>query len=301
MERKKAAVVGCGHLGREAAAAISAAPDLRLAGIYSRRGKDACPAGEDTALFHPLDSLCEGCADILLLCGSSARDLPDWTPRYAARFSVVDAFDIHADAPAHFARADAAARAGMHTAVVCAGWDPGIFSLVRLWGACFFGDPSPETVWGPGVSEGHSAFLRTIPGVKDAICRTIPQGNGYCRKCQILPENNANKEEIMSEIRKNRSYFGDCRVETEFLSPARFDALSDRTAHGGRVTLRAHDGAAAMFDLRLPSNPRFTAAVLTAAARAALRLRADGKYGAFTFADIPPLLFSPAANRFAGL
>ena len=310
-------IFGYGNLGRGAAAAAMAAADMKLCGIFTRRAPAALggvPAGvpvyaADSAAAH------RGEFDVLLLCGGSADDLPRQTPLLARDFCVADSFDTHAKIPAHFAAVDAAARAGGHVALISAGWDPGLFSLARLYAEAALPRGTTYTFWGAGVSEGHSDAARRVPGVADARAYTLPivdvltavrKGETpplppramHRRVCYVVPAPGADLAAITRAICTMPAYFADYDTEVHFI--AKEEMARDHAAlpHGGCV-LRNGDagGMCGMeFALRLSSNPAFTGGVLIACARAVGRAAARGEVGCRTLFDIPPadLLPDPA-------
>ena len=233
------AIFGYGNLGRGAAAAAAQAADMKLCGIFTRRDPAALcgvPAGVPV---YAADSAAAHCAEIdaLILCGGSADDLPRQTPLLARDFSVVDSFDTHAKIPAHFAAVDAAARAGGHVALISAGWDPGLFSLARLYGAAALPQGTAYTFWGAGVSEGHSDAARRVPGVADARAYTLPVVDAltavrrggtpplspramHRRVCYVVPAPGADREAIARAIRTMPAYFADYDTEVHFITAA---------------------------------------------------------------------------------
>lgn len=313
-----AAVYGYGNLGRAACRHLQAAEDFQLLGVVSHRaaglqGQPDAPRfctpqqlWQDPAIF--------GHIDVLLNCGGSARDLPKTTPALAAHFCVVDSFDTHAAIPAHFAAVETAARAAGTLCVICAGWDPGLFSLTRLLGNAFLPGAQPSTFWGPGVSQGHSDALRRLPGVADARQYTVPQPEAlqaaragrsqpaagcHRRVCYIVPTPDADRKALAETVRSLPNYFAGYETDIHFVSAEELAAEHSRLPHGGCVV--ATGGAPASgeasqrleLQLSLASNPDFTAGVLVAAARAAARLAQSGARGCRTMLDIPPALYSP--------
>lgn len=311
-------IFGYGNLGRGAAAAAIAAADMKLCGIFTRRAPAALggvPAGvpvyaADSAAAH------RGEFDVLLLCGGSADDLPRQTPLLARDFCVADSFDTHAKIPAHFAAVDAAARAGGHVALISAGWDPGLFSLARLYAEAALPRGKTYTFWGAGVSEGHSDAARRVPGVADARAYTLPivdvltavrKGETpplppramHRRVCYVVPAPGADLAAITRAICTMPAYFADYDTEVHFITKEEMARDHAALPHGGCV-LRNGDagGMCGMeFSLRLSSNPAFTGGVLIACARAACRAAARGEVGCRTLFDIPPADLLPAPAR----
>jgi diaminopimelate dehydrogenase len=249
--------------------------------------------------------------DILLLCGGSAKDLPEMTPLFVRDFNVIDSFDTHADIPAHFARVDAAAKESGHIAVISTGWDPGLFSLNRLYAETILPQGASYTFWGKGVSQGHSDAVRRIPGVLDCRQYTIPVEialervrNGenpqlstrekHTRYCYVVAEEGADKAAIQQQIKTMPNYFADYDTTVEFISQAQLDAEHAGLPHGGSVIRSGITGwngeshQTIEYKLTLDSNPQFTSSVLVACARAAMKMRGRGITGCQTVFDIPP-------------
>ena len=294
--------------------------DLTLdTGVFIRsmgtRGQLGGLSPATAGAVHALDGM-EGAVDVLLLCGGSAADLPEQSPRYAGRFHLVDSFDTHANIPAHFAAVDAAARAGGKTAIISAGWDPGLFSLVRALAAAVLPCGESYTFWGRGVSQGHSDAVRRIPGVRDARQYTIPvpaaldavrsganpaltTRQKHTRECFVVAEEGADRARIEQAIITMPHYFADYDTTVHFLSEE--ELLRDHGGlphggfvfRGGRTGRQEQNRALVEFRLTLDSNPEFTACVLTAFARAAFRLGRAGQAGCKTVFDIPPAALSP--------
>lgn len=290
-------IVGYGNLGKGAEQAVLQQADMTLVGIFSRR-----PGVESLEKFpvFPIADLpkFEGNIDVLLLCGGSARDLPEMSPRLSQRFAIVDSYDDHENAKAHLA----ACHNGCHAAIVCAGWDPGLFSIQRAFCKSIFPQSEPQTFWGPGVSQGHSDALRQIEGVLDGRQYTVPAADaiqkareGKCipkekahrRECYVAVKPGADREKIREAIQKMPHYFAPYETQVTFVSP---DELDEGLPHGGKVI----GGEGQMeLTLQLPSNPAFTGAALTAYARAAHRLETEGNFGAKTPLDVPVSYLCP--------
>lgn len=302
MEKIKVGIVGYGNLGRGVETAVLDSPDLALAGIFTRRPGEVRANGP----VYPVETLDEGAdAEVLVLCGSSADDLRWQSPRYAGAYHIVDSFDLHGDIPAHFAAVDAAARRGRRLAVVSAGWDPGLFSLARVIADAVLPGAGIHTLWGPGVSQGHSAALRRLPGVLDARQVTVPAADAaerllagevltpqqaHRRVCYVVPEADTDRAELRRRICAMPRYFAGWETEVRFVTAAE---LPGGLPHGGRVMALGEDGARGSLELALPSNPAFTGRVLAACARAAARLGRAGEVGARTVPDVPAALLSP--------
>lgn len=318
MEQLRIGILGFGNLGRGAAAAVSQSPDMALAGIFTRRPPEQVAAEAGGMPVCPAALLEEGGppVDVLLLCGGSAGDLPWQSPRYAGRFHVVDSFDTHARAPEHFAAVDAAARRGSRAAVICAGWDPGLFSILRALALAVLPRGESHTFWGEGVSQGHSEAVRRLPGVLDARAYTVPvpaaleaaragegaeltPGSMHRRVCCVALEEGAEPEAVRRAIVTMPHYFADYDTTVRFVTPEELARDHSGLPHGGLVLRTGRTGrgeahrAGLEFRLRLDSNPEFTGGVLAACARAAWRLGQAGEYGCKTLLDIPPALLLP--------
>lgn len=309
-------IVGYGRLGRGVEAAIKQQPDMRLEAIYTRRAPGAVRARDEATPVRSVRALDAGDepADVLLLCGGSRDDLPAQSPKYAAKYHIVDSYDNHAQIPEHLAAVDSAARAGGRTAIISCGWDPGIFSLARLFGEAFLPRGQTYTFWGEGVSQGHSDALRQVPGVLDAVQYTIPAAaaldkirrgeepdlsppNAHRRECFVALKPGADPDVVRAAIVEMPDYFAPYQTEVHFISPEELRAEHTQIPHGGHVFRSAQTGGGARqlieTRLKLGSNPEFTASVLVAFARAAFRLASRGELGAKTPLDIAPALLSP--------
>lgn len=313
----RAAIVGYGNLGQGAELALRGCRDFEAVGVFTRRN----PAGIRTRTGLPVYPAAEilsweGKLDVLLLCGGSAADLPETTPALAAHFDVVDSYDNHAEIPAHFARTDAAARAGGHLALIAAGWDPGLFSLLRLYADAVLPDGRTYTFWGAGVSQGHSDAVRRLAGVRDARAYTFPipvaleavRTGGepdlspvqrHRRVVYAVAGPDADRARLRQEIRAMPGYFAGYDTKIIFISQEEMTRDHAGLPHGGRVIRTGHTGAAGEHvqrleaGLRLDSNPEFTGCVLAACARAVCRLRRSGRVGCLTVFDLPPAALSP--------
>lgn len=309
-------IVGYGNLGKGVDHAIAQNPDMELVGIFTRRPPDSIrPLRAETPVYgmEALDRFRDR-IDVLILCGGSRDDLPVQSPQLAARFNIVDSFDTHARIEEHFDAVDAAARGGDRTAVIAAGWDPGIFSIARVLGDAFLPEGATYTFWGPGVSQGHSDAVRRVPGVKKAVQYTIPSQAAidrvragelpeltaeqrHTRSCFVVLEEGADPEKVRHAIETMPHYFADYETKVTFIDEAEFDRTHVAMPHGGFVfrSGRTGDGSKQLFELRLAleSNPAFTASVLIAYARACIRMHRHGVRGARTVFDIAPGLLSP--------
>lgn len=313
----RVAIAGYGNLGRGVEAAVTNAPDMELVGIFTRRDPKSVHVATNTPVLA-WDSMSEYAdkVDVMVLCGGSATDLPAQTPELAAQFCVVDSFDTHANIPTHFANVDAAARAAGTLGVISCGWDPGLFSLARLYASAALPQGADYTFWGRGVSQGHSDAIRRIPGVADARQYTVPvpeaveaarSGSNpelttrqkHTRECFVVAEEGADLAAIEQAIVTMPNYFSDYDTTVTFISQEELNANHAGLPHGGsvirsgRTGLNNEFGDTIEFSLNLDSNPYFTGSVLTSVARAAYRMHEAGQVGAFTMFDIPPALLSP--------
>lgn len=309
----KIGIVGYGNLGRGVECAIRQNPDMKLEAVFTRRAPDSLKIlTADVPVVHMDDILCwKGKIDVLILCGGSATDLPAQTPALAEHFHVVDSFDTHAKIPQHFAAVEEAARAAGNIAFISVGWDPGLFSLNRLYGAAILPQGSDYTFWGRGVSQGHSDAVRRIPGVKDCRQYTIPVPEAldrvrsgenpllttrekHTRYCYVVAEEGADREAIREQIVTMPNYFADYDTTVEFITGEEMRKNHAGLPHGGSVIRSGVTGwngehkQTIEYRLTLQSNPEFTASVLVACARAAARMSARGEKGCRTIFDAAP-------------
>ena len=313
----RVAIAGYGNLGRGVEAAVTAAPDMELVGIFTRRDPKDVTVATDTPVFAWDDMASKtDDIDVMVLCGGSATDLPEQTPALARLFNVVDSFDTHANIPTHFAKVDAAGRETGHVGIISCGWDPGLFSLARLYASAALPNGADYTFWGRGVSQGHSDAIRRIPGVADARQYTVPvpaaveaarSGENpelttrekHTRECFVVAEEGADLAAIEQAIVTMPNYFADYDTTVTFISQEELNANHKGLPHGGTVIRSGKTGLADEFDntvefsLALDSNPYFTGSVLASVARAAWRLHEQGNVGAYTMFDIAPALLSP--------
>ena len=308
-------ILGYGNLGRGVEAAVRQNPDMELKAVFTRRDPQALRIADAGAKVLHVDAA-EGMKDeidVLVLCGGSATDLPEQTPKYAALFNVIDSFDTHARIPEHFASVDAAAKKAGKVGVISCGWDPGMFSLNRLYASCILPEGQDYTFWGRGVSQGHSDAVRRIAGIKDARQYTVPvpaaleavragrnpaltTREKHTREVYVVTEEGADRARIEREIKEMPNYFSDYDTTVHFIDA---DTLAREHAglpHGGFVIRSGETGAGNRhiieYRLQLDSNPEFTGAVLTAYARAAYRMAQEGMSGAKTVFDIAPAYLS---------
>ncbi len=315
-------IMGYGNLGRGIEAAIRQNEDMTLVAVFTRRSPESVKirtAG--VPVYHADDVLShKDEIDVLMLCGGSAKDLPEQTPEYAKHFNVVDSFDTHACIPAHFAKVDAAASASGHVGIISVGWDPGLFSLNRLYGNAILVDGEDYTFWGKGVSQGHSDAVRRVEGVLDAKQYTVPveealeavrRGEApvlttrqkHTRVCYVVAKEGADKAKIEQDIKTMPAYFADYDTTVHFITAEELARDHAGIPHGGFVIRSGKTGFEGEhkhvieYSLKLDSNPEFTTSVLVAYARAAHRLYREGAKGAKTVFDIPPAYLSPKSGE----
>ena len=306
--------MGYGNLGRGVEHAVAAAADMELAAVFTRRDPASLTIRTPGVPVVPADRAEDwrDRIDVMILCGGSATDLPEQTPRYARSFNVVDSFDTHARVPEHFANVDAAAKAGGKVGIISVGWDPGLFSLARVYATAVLPEGQNYTFWGKGLSQGHSDALRRIDGVKDARQYTIPVESSleavrsgarpalttrqmHTRECFVVLEEGADPARIEKEIKEMPNYFSDYDTTVHFISQEELDRNHQSMAHGGfvfrsGVTAGGANTHVIEYSLKLDSNPEFTTSVLAAYARAAFRMNQDGVTGAKTVFDVAPAL-----------
>ena len=313
----KIAIYGYGNLGRGVELAIRQNPDAELFGVFTRRNPETVKTLTGAPVYAAQDvENYAGQIDVIIICGGSASDLPEMTPMLAKTFNVVDSFDTHARVPEHFANVDKAALETGHTAIISAGWDPGLFSLARLYMNTVLPDGRDYTFWGRGVSQGHSDAIRRIPGVKDARQYTVPVEDAlakvragenpdlttrqkHTRECWVVAEEGADKALIEKQIKEMPNYFADYDTTVTFISAEEMKRDHSELPHGGQVIRCGATGAEGAhkhvmeFSLKLDSNPEFTASVLVACARAVARLNGRKAFGCKTLFDIAPADLSP--------
>ena len=306
------AIYGYGNLGKGVEVAVKNNQDMNLVGIFTRRNPNDVQTILNTKVYS-VDSLCdfEDKIDVLIICGGSATDLPEMTPSLAKRFNVVDSFDTHAKIPEHFDRVDKNAKETNHVALISAGWDPGMFSLARLYSTAILPNGKDYTFWGRGVSQGHSDAIRRIKGVVDAKQYTVPiksalesvrSGNTpdliarekHLRECYVVVEEGADKERIESEIKNMPNYFKDYDTTVNFISLEELKKNHSAIPHGGSVIRTGKTGVnnenthVIEYNLKLDSNPEFTASVLVCCARAVYKMKSRGESGSKTMFDVAP-------------
>ena len=306
-------IAGYGNLGRGVEAAVKNNPDMELVAVFSRRDPDSVKIRTAGVKVYPYDKIADykDDIDVIINCGGSARDLPESTPAIAENFNVIDSFDTHARIPEHFASVDASAKKGNKIAIISVGWDPGMFSLNRLYMNAILPNGNDYTFWGKGVSQGHSDAIRRIEGVVDARQYTVPVEsavesvrNGenptlttrqkHTRECYVVVEDGADKARIENEIKTMPNYFADYDTTVNFISLEELQRDHMGIPHGGSVIRSGFTGFeletkhTIEYSLKLESNPEFTGSVLTAYARAAYRLSQNGESGCRTVFDIAP-------------
>lgn len=315
------AILGYGNLGRGVECAIKQNPDTSLYGVFTRRNPDDVKTFTGASVYSAEDILKhKENIDVLIICGGSATDLPVQTPLYAENFNVIDSFDTHAKIPEHFANVDASAKKSGKTAIISVGWDPGMFSLNRLYSSAILPEGADYTFWGKGVSQGHSDAIRRIDGVIDARQYTIPvesalesvrkgenptlsTGEKHERECFVVVKEGADKARIEQEIKTMPNYFADYNTTVHFISAEELKENHAGIPHGGFVIrcgstgLNGENKHIIEYSLKLDSNPEFTSSVLVAYARAAYRLNMEGVSGCKTVLDIPPAYLSPKTNE----
>ncbi|MDE6551161.1 MAG: diaminopimelate dehydrogenase [Clostridia bacterium] len=311
-------IMGYGNLGRGVEAAIAHNPDMQLAAVFTRRSpEDLKISTQGVPVYNCSDAKAhKDEIDVLILCGGSATDLPKQTPEYIQYFNVVDSFDTHANIPEHFDAVNAGGIASGKLGLISCGWDPGMFSLNRVYASSVLPDCTTYTFWGKGVSQGHSDAIRRIEGVKDARQYTVPVSEAldrvrsgenpqlstrqkHTRECFVVAQEGADKARIEKEIVTMPNYFADYDTTVHFISEQELKEKHSGIPHGGFVISGGKTGLSGEYNnvieysLKLDSNPAFTSSVLIAYARAVYRMSKDGKKGCITVLDVPPAYISP--------
>ena len=306
-------IYGYGNLGRGVESAIKQNPDMELVAVFTRRNPKDLTINTPTAKVCHTDDAKNmiNDIDVMILCGGSATDLPTQTPEIASMFNCIDSFDTHAKIPEHFANVDEMAQKSGKVAIISCGWDPGMFSLNRLYASAILPDGEDYTFWGKGVSQGHSDAIRRIEGVVDARQYTIPveealdavrSGNApklttrqkHTRECFVVAEDGADKARIEKEIVTMPNYFADYDTTVHFISKEELDRDHKNLPHGGFVIRSGRTGENGQnrhiieYSLKLDSNPEFTSSVLVCYARAAYRMNKEGTKGCKTVFDVAP-------------
>lgn len=316
MGKIRIGIVGYGNIGRGVEQAIARNDDMELKAVFTRRDPSSVvikTAGAEVKHFDDMLSMKDE-IDVMMLCGGSATDLPVMGPEIAANFNTIDSFDTHAKIPEYFANVDKAAKAGNNVSIISVGWDPGLFSLNRLYAESILVQGSTYTFWGKGVSQGHSDAIRRIAGVKNAIQYTVPIEEAvdrvrtgsepelttrekHLRECYVVAEEGADKAAIEQAIKTMPNYFDEYDTTVTFISEEELKENHSKMPHGGFVIRTGETGTEGNkhvieYSLKLDSNPEFTASVLVAYARAAYRLSQKGENGARSVFDIAPALLS---------
>ncbi len=318
----KIGILGYGNLGKGVECAVKNSPDMELTCVFTRRDPSTVKlltAGVPVYNVSEVEAH-KNDVDVLIICGGSATDLPKQTPEYAKYFNVIDSFDTHARIPEHFANVDKAAKDNGHIALISCGWDPGMFSLARLYANCILPDGNDYTFWGKGVSQGHSDAIRRIEGVKDGKQYTIPVDaalksvrNGenptlstrqkHTRECFVVAEEGADKARIEKEIKEMPNYFADYDTTVHFISEEELKRDHSGIPHGGFVFRTGKTGWDKEFNnvieynLKLDSNPAFTSSVIAAFARAIYKMNKEGTTGCKTVFDVAPAYLSPLSGE----
>ena len=318
----KIGILGYGNLARGVESAIQQNDDMELLAVFTRRDPKTITIRDSRAEVCHVDEVedWKDKIDVLVICGGSATDLPVQTPRYASMFNVIDSFDTHANIPQHFSNVDAAAREAGKVGVISVGWDPGMFSLLRMVSDAVLPEGKHYTFWGRGVSQGHSDAIRRIPGVKDARQYTIPVESSvakvragetpdfmireqHTRECFVVAEEGADLKAIEEQIKTMPNYFADYDTTVHFISAEELAENHSGLPHGGFVIRSGVTGwdkenkHIIEYNLKLDSNPEFTGSVLAAYARAACRLNKEGQSGCKTIFDIAPKYLSAKSDE----
>lgn len=309
----KVGILGYGNLGRGVECAIKQNDDMVLTSVFTRRNPESVQILTKEATVYHVDDLLskKDEIDVLIICGGSATDLPVQTPEYAKYFNVVDSFDTHAKIPEHFAKVDVSAKASGKIGMISVGWDPGMFSLNRVYASAILPEGQDYTFWGKGVSQGHSDAIRRVEGVADARQYTVPvpealesvrRGEApelttrqkHTRECYVVAKEGADLARIEKEIKEMPNYFADYDTTVNFISQEELDANHKGIPHGGFVIRSGCTGwnkehqHIIEYSLKLDSNPEFTSSVLVAYARAAYRMNQEGQSGCKTVFDVAP-------------
>lgn len=321
MSKIRIAIAGYGNLGRGVEAAVRQNPDMELVALFTRRDPKTVQPVSGVAVYSTDDAeKMKNDIDVLILCGGSATDLPVQGPKFAAMFNTIDSFDTHAKIPEYFAAVDKAAKDAGKTAIISVGWDPGLFSLNRVYADCVLPEGNTYTFWGKGVSQGHSDAIRRVKGVKNAIQYTVPvpaaieavrSGENpelstrekHTRECFVVAEDGADKAQIKHDIKTMPNYFSDYDTTVHFITEEELQRDHNAMPHGGFVIRSGKTGMnketsqIIEYSLNLGSNPQFTSSVLLAYARAAYRLNQAGDVGAKSVLDIAPSMLSPKSGE----
>ena len=316
MDKIRIGIVGYGNIGRGVELAVARNEDMELRAVFTRRDPSAVKIHTDGAAVKHMDDMLsmKDEIDVMVLCGGSATDLPVMGPKIAADFNTIDSFDTHARIPEYYVDMDKAAKEGGKIGIISVGWDPGMFSLNRLYAEAILPQGSTYTFWGKGVSQGHSDAIRRVEGVKNGIQYTVPveaavdrvrsgsepvltTREKHLRECYVVPEEGADLAAIETAIKTMPNYFDEYDTTVTFITEEELKAKHSSMPHGGFVIRSGESGEAGNkhiieYSLKLDSNPEFTASVLICYARAAYRLAKAGECGARTVFDIAPALLS---------
>ena len=316
-------IIGYGNLGRGVESAIKQNDDMELVAVFTRRDPSSLAIQSSGVTVDSVDNVAEYTdkIDVMILCGGSATDLPKQTPEYAKLFNVVDSFDTHANIPTHFDNVDKAAKESSHVGLISCGWDPGMFSLMRLYGNAFLPEGTDYTFWGKGVSQGHSDAVRRIKGVKNAKQYTIPVESAleavrsgsnpklttrqkHTREVFAVLEDGADAAAIEKEICEMPNYFADYDTTVHFIDEDEFNKNHSGIPHGGFVIRSGKTGwnledtHVVEYSIKLDSNPGFTSSIIVSFARAVDRLAKEGVTGCKTVFDIPPAYLTSMTGEY---
>ncbi len=314
-------ILGYGNLGRGVEAAVRQNPDMELCAIFTRRAPETLKPAANVKVVNVSDiENWKDKIDVLILCGGSATDLPVQTPKYAKMFNVIDSFDTHAKIPEHFANVDASAKEAGKIGIISVGWDPGMFSLNRMYANAILPEGNDYTFWGRGVSQGHSDAIRRVEGVLDAKQYTVPVQSAldavkncenptlstrekHTRECYVVLKEGADPKKVEEEIKNMPNYFSDYDTTVNFITLEELKQNHSKIPHGGfvfrtgKTGLNKENSHIIEYSLKLDSNPEFTSSVLIAYARAAYKLNKEGQSGCKTVFDIAPAYLSPKSGE----
>lgn len=320
MSKIRIGILGYGNLGKGVEYAIKQNDDMELVAVFTRRAPESLSILTKTAEVKSISDAADykDKIDVMILCGGSATDLPEQGPEYAAMFNTIDSFDTHAKIPEYFKAVDKSAKENGKTAIISVGWDPGMFSINRLYGNAILSEGKDYTFWGKGVSQGHSDAIRRVEGVLDGKQYTIPveaaieqvrSGSNpelttrqkHLRECFVVAKDGADKAKIEETIKNMPNYFSDYDTTVHFISKEELDKNHSGIPHGGFVLRSGVTGENTKqlieYSLKLGSNPEFTASVLIAYARAAYRFSKEGATGAKSVFDVPPAYLSSKTSE----
>ena len=315
----KIAICGYGNLGRGVEKEIVKSEDMDLTAIFTRREPQSLQINSSTPVVNMKEmENWKAKVDVVIMCGGSATDLPEQVPVVASMFNTVDSFDTHAKIPEYYSKVNEVAKSAHTTSLISGGWDPGMFSVMRVYANSILSNGNTYTFWGKGVSQGHSDAIRRVPGVKDAKQYTIPiedamnkvrngenpilkTGEKHLRECFVVAEDGADKAEIEKQIKTMPNYFDEYETTVHFITEEELKAKHSKMPHGGFVIHSGETGdknkQIIEYSLKLDSNPEFTASVLIALARATYRMNKEGQYGAKTILDVPPAYMSKKSGE----